>query len=123
MKTCNVCKKELPFTEFGKNKASKDGYLYMCKSCKRNKMLMFYYNITTEEYNEMLKTQNYKCSICSITIDKSGPNGLCVDHDHTTGKIRELLCSHCNTSLGMMKEDVGLLEKMILYIKKHNTSP
>ena len=71
----------------------------------------------------MLKTQNYKCSICFITIDKSGPNGLCVDHDHTTGKIRELLCSHCNSSLGMIKEDVGLLEKMILYIKKHNTSP
>jgi hypothetical protein len=40
-----------------------------------------------------------------------------VDHNHTTGKIRGILCNQCNLAIGMLKEDVGLLERAASYIK------
>jgi Recombination endonuclease VII len=41
-----------------------------------------------------------------------------VDHCHTTGKIRGLLCGNCNSALGLIKENIPSMENMIAYIKK-----
>lgn len=41
-----------------------------------------------------------------------------VDHDHETGEIRGILCEYCNRALGMVKDDVAVLENMINYLKK-----
>ena len=38
------------------------------------------------------------------------------DHNHTTGKVRALLCRSCNTSLGLLREDSKILYNMISYI-------
>jgi Autographiviridae endonuclease VII len=70
------------------------------------------YGLSLEEYNEMVKAQDGKCLIC-------GDSGtLNVDHSHKDGKVRGLLCSRCNTSLGLAREDIGVLEKMIAYLKR-----
>jgi len=55
------------------------------------------YNLTVEEYNEMVKRQ---CGVCLICGKPDKRRNLGVDHDHKTGKIRGLLCSGCNGSLG-----------------------
>jgi hypothetical protein len=73
------------------------------------------YNLTLDQYNKMLSDQNNCCKVCDIKMIKP-----IVDHCHTTGKVRGLLCNSCNVSLGRLKEDTRILNKMIEYIKEHN---
>lgn len=71
------------------------------------------YGISTDEYNTFFQKQDGKCKICNITSEKR----LYVDHCHTTGKIRGLLCQQCNTGLGMFKDNEDNLMKAIKYLK------
>jgi hypothetical protein len=73
-----------------------------------------YYNITLEEYHKMYNDQNGKCYICEKEIFG---REVKVDHNHLTGKVRKLLCHNCNTSLGLLNEDVKIFEKCIEYLK------
>ena len=64
----------------------------------------------------MFNKQNGKCAICGkhqIELKQS----LCVDHNHTTGKVNGLLCTRCNGAIGMFNDDIILLEKAINYLK------
>ena len=71
------------------------------------------YNITLEEIYGMLIKQDYKCSICKDPlIETKG----CVDHNYRTGKVRGILCSRCNTGLGLFRENPEFLNNAILYI-------
>lgn len=77
------------------------------------------FGITEEQYNEMLTTQNNKCALCE-TLD-SPTRRLAVDHDHTTGKIRALLCDRCNRGIGLMNEDTMRLRAAIEYLERHRS--
>lgn len=83
-----------------------------------NRRLKRYYNITLEEYDQMVGIQGGKCAICG----GKNPNGkrLHVDHNHKTGKIRGLLCFECNTALGNMKDDIDILNKAITYLRERS---
>jgi hypothetical protein len=72
------------------------------------------YGITVTEYNEMLNEQNGLCAICGS--DNKGKT-LHIDHEHKTRKVRRLLCRDCNLAIGFAREDVGILEKIIGYLK------
>lgn len=74
------------------------------------------YGITELEYNKMFDDQHGKCFICK-THQSDLKKRLAVDHNHKTGKIRKLLCSRCNSSLGHVNEDILILENMINYLK------
>lgn len=79
------------------------------------------YGITLEDYDNLRIKQNFRCYLCGTHETVSDGRGLLhVDHDHTTGEVRSLLCSSCNTGLGLFKEDVDLLNKAINYIIKFN---
>jgi len=56
------------------------------------------YGITPSDYLGMLEKQGHKCAICALPASAQ-TKGLHVDHDHKTGKVRGLLCHHCNTSV------------------------
>ena len=73
------------------------------------------YNLTTKQYSDMLSAQNSCCKICNTIM-----NPPCVDHSHTTGKTRGLLCMNCNTSIGLLKENTNIINNLIKYIKEHN---
>jgi hypothetical protein len=75
-------------------------------------------DMTYQRYETMLESQNYSCSICSKkhTDDKK----LHVDHCHTTGKVRGLLCNNCNNGIGKLKDSTELLEKAINYLKTYS---
>lgn len=60
--------------------------------------LMKNYGLTVDDYNRMVTAQNGRCAICSTDTPARGR--LHVDHDHITGKVRQLLCSRCNGALG-----------------------
>ena len=72
------------------------------------------YGITLGDYGEMLKLQEGRCAICS-----SKPDKLCVDHNHTTGKVRGLLCHLCNLGLGSFRDDKELLKCGIEYLSNY----
>jgi hypothetical protein len=77
------------------------------------------YNLTLDQYNKMLSDQNNSCKVCN-THESKLTRKLSVDHCHTTGKVRGMLCSACNTSLGQLKEDTKIMQKLIEYVKEHN---
>lgn len=64
-----------------------------------------------------LKTQK-TCAICEKDFSNFELKQIHVDHDHNSGKIRDLLCSSCNQGLGNFKDDQGILEKALKYLQK-----
>lgn len=82
---------------------------------RRNNTLKRKFNITARQYDQILQIQNGVCKICS-KINKNGRR-LAVDHDHKTGKVRGLLCLHCNAILGYSKESIEILYNAIKYLK------
>ena len=80
------------------------------------------YGLTLDDYFNLLEKQNYRCKICNVPSTHAPGVGtstgiLCVDHDHETNKIRGLLCSCCNTGLGLFFDDILNLENAIKYLK------
>jgi len=72
------------------------------------------YGLSLYDFEHIYQIQNGKCAICQEKSDKI----LCVDHDHSTGKIRGLLCRHCNTALGLIKDNSVIAQKMFEYLIK-----
>jgi len=84
------------------------------------------YGITLKEKNFILKKQNNKCKICKITIHKNKKlknNTACIDHCHTTNKLRGILCSMCNKGLGHFKDSTEILTNAITYLEEAETLP
>jgi hypothetical protein len=73
------------------------------------------YGITLEQYNQKLVENNNSCEICKKPFTETPA----IDHDHTTGQFRSLLCDNDNTALGLMKENLATLESSMSYLKKY----
>ena len=129
MKICSTCKIEKPFDEFYVREDSKDGYNKKCKSCKKDydnkryspevvwaKALKRKYGIDSSTYYKMLEEQDFVCAACSCSQETD--KKLCVDHCHTTGKVRGLLCDRCNQALGLLKDNPETLSNLITYLAR-----
>ena len=81
----------------------------------RHHQLRAHYGIDLQQYNAMLAAQGGVCAICRKPSDKT----LHVDHNHETGAVRELLCTHCNRGLGCYLEDTETMKRAIAYLEKH----
>ena len=81
------------------------------KYAAREQRLLYKYGITIKEYNKLYKKQGGVCAICR---KKQKIRCLAVDHDHTTARIRRLLCIRCNWGLSRRKT-----KKYIEYVKNH----
>ena len=131
VKTCYACKTEKSVTEFYKSNVNY--YQKECKDCCRIRKYKWYqtesgklssantklkrrFGITLEQFNQMYEKQNGKCLICDATESLLG-HRLAVDHCHTTGKIRGLLCKSCNVALGGFKDNIENLKRAIEYLK------
>lgn len=113
------------------NHIAKNGYIQKrCKECflvwsnkqpsrqkkaRQETYIAWKFGISIEEYNRRLKLQLGGCAICKQPC-KTGRN-LAIDHDHKTGRIRDLLCYRCNAVLGLVNEDEELLFALIEYLK------
>jgi hypothetical protein len=85
----------------------------------RRSFLKRAYGITLEEYQAMLVAQDNKCALCGDEFDGDSLKA-CLDHCHTTGKNRGLLCSRCNWGIGLFKDSTERLRKAISYLEKHS---
>jgi hypothetical protein len=133
-KTCTTCGITKDITEFyfRGGESSPFSRKSKCKSCEikrlqsnynpdrqKNNDLKRLYGITLNEYSQMLAEQNNQCAVCHTT-DPGGKHGkFMVDHCHTTGKVRGLLCKRCNIALGEVGDSINTLQTMIEYLKSN----
>ncbi|NOR58429.1 MAG: hypothetical protein GQ474_07900 [Sulfurimonas sp.] len=140
---CNTCSHPL-IVNFNWSEADKHNRTYRCTSCKNTRQRAYYAankearNKRSREYYEKNKTVLLKgckyatvkrkyglseeayhklmddavCYVCKTSED------LCIDHCHTSGKVRGVLCRKCNMALGLVRDDKRLLNKMIKYLKE-----
>lgn len=123
---CSICRNVKPISEFKKNKHNPLGHQRQCLHCykfaqSRNtrSSKLAKYDLTIEQYDEMLKQQDGRCAICK-QLPKDG-RYLLVDHDHQTGKTRALLCDSCNARLGYLERITLIeLENFLSYVRYHS---
>jgi len=145
MKHCNKCNTDKSPNAFYKSKKARDGLHSWCKECCREYHKSEHYieirnkyhksevgkasrkkytqsdkyrfirkrNHIKRNYNIDVKDIPDECQICSSRTRIS------VDHCHTTGKVRGFLCQNCNATLGMAKDDVSRLQKLIDYLNQN----
>lgn len=82
------------------------------------------FGVTELQFNEMLNNQKHVCAICKnpetvLWKKRNEIKPLCIDHCHNTGKIRGLLCSRCNSAIGLIKDSTEILQSAIEYLKAH----
>lgn len=126
MKICLCCDKSKPISEFvktmlGFNRHKYNNVCSICfnhlleskpkqilsienehriKQCNRDTFLKHTYGIRLADYLQLLKNQDNCCAICKSKSSGGKKKYFSVDHNHQTGKVRGLLCCHCNTLLG-----------------------
>lgn len=131
-KVCIFCKEEKPVSEFYKSNVRY--YQKECKTCCRERKYAWHktkngklsstntklkqrFGITLDQYNKMYEEQEGKCLCCGATESEFG-HRLAVDHCHTTGKIRGLLCKRCNVALGNLKENKETILNLFKYVEQ-----
>lgn len=110
----SLCDKCLARTSSPEAIARRSEYRRRAKLHYRKNLLKQKYGLSLDEYNTMLKAQNYVCATCG----KPNKNGafLAVDHCHSTNRVRGLLCIRCNTVLGLVLESKTTLSNLINYL-------
>jgi hypothetical protein len=88
---------------------------------KRDSLLRTRYGISRSEYHAMLEAQGGGCGICGTKEPGNGKGDkyFDVDHCHTTGKVRALLCRNCNVTVGVIEKKSALIKLIHEYLKRH----
>lgn len=145
-KICTSCRIDKETTEFYSHKWGKSGVASRCKKCRNsesaayrklnpekmaaqarkwrnnnkkrhlNNVLMLKFKISVDAYERMYKEQNGCCAICE-SLSISGRR-MAVDHNHSTGEIRGLLCDKCNRGIGFLKDSIHNLQKAVNYLER-----
>jgi hypothetical protein len=115
-KVCRTCKKSFTTTSWSR--------FYCDDACfnrspahfrnQKDSYMRKRYGITIREYEQLYIKQKGTCAICHQKCS-TGMN-LAVDHCHDTKEVRGLLCTNCNTAIGSLKHDTGLLTNAIHYL-------
>ena len=145
-KHCCACKQFKPATEFNRNRSTYDKLQSACRDCgkkhasnyakanreenaararkwraknkdrSRDHGYKARYRLAYGTYAKMLEAQNGKCAICQ-TDTPGGKGRFHVDHCHTTGAVRGLLCHNCNVGLGNLRHDPELILSATRYLQ------
>jgi hypothetical protein len=139
VKRCPCCKVEKSIAEFSIRRTGRVGHASTyCKKCQaiknrsysqrhpekrarieKNSKLKRAYGITLAKYDEMFERQGGVCAICKTDKPDNWHKHFSVDHCHTTGRIRGLLCGQCNVGLGSFKDRPEFLAKAIEYLMEN----
>jgi len=118
-KRCKSCQTDFPETDEHFPRHS-EGHLHArCHICHaeyiRNKNLLDRYGITAEQWDAMYVAQEGKCAVCRASDCK-----LILDHCHSTGRVRELLCLNCNSGIGKLGDDPVRVAAALKYLRRHS---
>lgn len=83
-----------------------------------NNHLKHKFGITSEDYNAMFNLQSGCCKICKRHQNELNKK-LHVDHCHSSGKVRGLLCKTCNVAIGLLRDDSRVLLEAAAYLREH----
>ena len=135
--TCTVCKEFKPLDAFTIRRTHRPGRpVSVCTPCKvqynkkrrleapdvvkdieRRSKFKNQYGITLDDYYVMLDRQGNGCGICKASSPGGRTKFFAVDHCHTTGKVRGLLCTKCNRGLGLFNDNTDKLLNAVNYLK------
>ena len=145
-KKCCKCKLIKDTTEFNKLSKTKDGLNYKCRECSKKQYKKHYdsngkavlekcrawkknnsskvtdtrfkrlYGITLKQRDAIAKKQGNLCRGCLKEVK------LVVDHNHTTGHVRGLLCQPCNRGLGLLKDSIEIISRLKEYLEESEKS-
>lgn len=101
------------YRELNKEKLKESQKKYKAKDPLKHRIAK--YKLTTEQYTEMLLDQDNQCKVCLEHFVKTP----CVDHCHTTGRIRGLLCNLCNVGLGAFLDSPKRLKQATQYLRRY----
>jgi hypothetical protein len=136
-KKCSYCKEIKLLTEFVEDPRTTSGKTARCKKCiytanntryhssatfrERSKLqrkksaLKIRYGLSLDDVSKMLKDQDNNCAICQQDITQD----INIDHNHSNGKVRQILCTPCNLGLGGFKDNPEVLMMAANYLRKH----
>lgn len=112
---CNGCKKPVSVDRFHGAKNTVAKKMSRCSECGVWDRLARVYGMSKTAYESMMESQGGVCAICR-SGPKYGHRMLTVDHCHSTGSVRGLLCGECNLAIGLFGEDVELLDMALAYV-------
>lgn len=137
-KVCTKCGETKPLSEYSHKRPTgrKPGLQPRCKSCAvedtrewyrknkdkaKNSRLVSAYGITLQEYEGVIAKQNNRCLICGVKFKtkKVGPDSPVVDHCHSTGRVRGILCNECNRGLGYFRDSPQALRQAANYLEEN----
>ncbi len=148
-KRCGCCKGFFPLDDFSivRQRGKAPRRHACCKRCKRaraaawskkhpvrhgrncrKEKLKQNYGLTLAAYQALFDAQGGLCAICGRlekarkSLDNKNPALLCVDHDHATGQVRQLLCRCCNVGLGKFDDNPEFMRRAAAYVEKHRLS-
>lgn len=135
-KRCIDCTQIKSSDQFNVSKKAADGLQSRCRDCSKAKWSKWYYanrrasvdrsvrhfrkskyGITQHAYDALRSAQGDRCAICRKDFHEL-PKAPAVDHCHNTGRVRGLLCSNCNTGLGLFKDNEEMLAKAVAYLRR-----
>lgn len=116
---CTYCKQEKDLDAFHQDKRTANGKRTDCADCRNKHRAVT--NLSTYEYAKLLVAQDNACAICKVSATELRQE-LSVDHNHDTDAVRGLLCSACNTGLGLFKDDTAFLSAAIDYLEQSDGS-
>lgn len=130
MKVCKKCGVEKPLEQFSAlaiycrpcvkarnaawRAANPSYYAKRTVEFFRGAQLKYKYGLSVQEWNDMLIAQGGLCAICSDVLVQG--KSTHVDHNHADGRVRSLLCWHCNRGLGGFKDSVAILNRAVKYL-------
>ncbi len=136
LKYCPKCKTDKTQELFNKHAKEIDGLQRLCRDCQKDSSKKYLstekgatttrqahlrrkYSISLQNYEDILIAQGNKCKICGVNSNPDKRAGyFVIDHNHTTGDIRGLLCTKCNALLGLAQDKEEILERAKQYLKE-----
>ena len=116
-KNCKKCNSEF--------EANHGRTIYCSTECKtpnrRHYNLLKRYGLSESDWEEMFENQERKCAICKKDDSGNSIYGWAVDHCHSTGKVRAILCMKCNTGLGAFRDNIDIILNAASYILYHSS--
>lgn len=122
MKACTKCREVKDLEDYYTDRRCKDGKQSRCKECAKGVQrdlnrtaTLRKYGLTLADYDAMYERQGGVCAICDERCMHRG-DLLSVDHDHTSKRVRGLLCGRCNQALGLLRDRPELAQRAAAYL-------